>query len=129
MEPTDAKTFGMQLDQLGSIFNVDLSAQKKHGYWLALVDQPIEAVLYACIEALKAESVMPVPAVLRAHARQWSLTRGRHRSQTAEELLQIREALYAQEELQKLIANVWPEEGLRKPLEPWEREDDRAHRP
>lgn len=120
MEPTDATTFGMHLDQLGSVFNVELPLQKKHGYWIALVDLPLEAVQYACVEALKTETFMPVPAVLRSHAREWTRLARHQRPQTDHDMLAIREALMGEEEVRKLIASVWPDDRLKDPIPRYE---------
>lgn len=123
MEPTDVKTFGMNLDQLGAIFNVELSLQKKHGYWIALEDLPLEAVQYACKHVLKTESFMPVPALLRTYAKEWArLSVEQQRSQRP---LALREDLVSQEEVRTLLASIWPEERERwakDPIPPYEQE-------
>lgn len=124
MEPTDAKTFGMSLDQLGAIFNVELTLPKKHGYWIALEDLPLEAVQYACKQALKTESFMPVPALLRTYAKEWArLARDEQRAQSP---LALREDLVSQEEVRRLLASVWPEERERwakDPIPPYEQKE------
>jgi hypothetical protein len=122
MEPTDVKTFGLSLDQLAMVFNVELSLPKKHGYWIALCDMPLEAVQYACLEVLKAEMFMPVPAILRNHAREWVRMARHQRPMPTQDALQIREALMGEEEVRKLIASVWPEEQLKEPLPDYDKE-------
>jgi hypothetical protein len=119
MEPTDAKTFGMHLDQLGSVFNVELPLQKKHGYWVALEDLPLEAVQYACVEVLKTEGFMPAPSVLRSHAREWTRLAKHQRPQPP----QLREDLLSLDELRQLQMQIWPEERdrlLKDPVPPYE---------
>lgn len=106
MEPSDARTFGLSLDQLAMVFNVELGLAKKQAYWIALCDMPLEALQYACVEVLKTEAFMPVPSMLRNHARAWTRLSQRPRPQP----LQIREDLLSLDQLRQLQMQIWPEE-------------------
>lgn len=56
---------------------------------------------------------MPVPAILRAYAKDWQ-QKQRHLAQGSEErgdLLALREELVDPEEVRRLIASVWPGES------------------
>ena len=100
------------------VFNVELALPKKHAYWRALEDMPLEAVQYACTEVLKTETFFPLPAILRSHAREWTKMARHQRPQP----LQIREDLLNHQEVQALITNIWPEERdrLKDPIPPYE---------
>jgi hypothetical protein len=106
-----------------------ISELKQRAYWSLLSPKiSIEEWEGACKRAMLEEtySKIPLPAVLLGYAmerRQAAPPRGA--SHTNAELLAIREANFSAEEIRTLIASIWPEEGLTKPLEPWDREASR----
>jgi len=112
MTMQDLKDFSLCLDQLAEVFNVQLSSMKKHAYYLALQDYPLDAIQAASIQALKEESFFPVPAILRAYAKEWLGTqRGLAQASPAPgDQLALREELVDPEEVRRLIASVWPAE-------------------
>lgn len=114
MDATHVEAFGTLLDSLKRIFHRHLEADDKAAYLLALSDLPFEAIQHACIQALREETFMPVPAILRAYAKDWQQTQ-RVRVQASGDqgdMLALREELVDPEEVRRLIASVWPEDGV-----------------
>ena len=122
METTELMTFGLQLDQLAAVFHCELPVSTKHAYWLALVDLPIEAIQFACVEVLKTETFMPVPAIIRLHALAFQRSYREEAARIEARQLRLTEARVQQEELQKLFASVWPNDTLKDPIPPYEEE-------
>lgn len=115
MDATHVAAFGTLLTSLTRIFHRQLEADDKAAYLLALSDLSYEAVQHACIQALREETFMPVPAILRAYAKEWQAQqRVVTQAVSDEERLLLREALVDPEEVRRLIASVWP--GQTEPL-------------
>lgn len=115
MDATHITVFGRLLDVMGQVFHLTLSRDHKAAYLLALDDLPLEAVQYACRKVFRQETFMPVPAIVRAYAKEW-LQHQREQAeapQTTQELLTLREASVFPEELQALLRSVWPDAAPR----------------
>lgn len=118
MTTQDLKDFSLCLDQLAEVFNVQLSSMKKHAYYMALQDYPLDAIQASSIQVLKEETFFPVPAILRAYAKEW-LGKQRVLAQGnggQGDMLALREELVDPEEVRRLIASVWPGEMEGEPL-------------
>lgn len=104
------------------VFNVELALPKKHAYWRALEDLPLEAVQYACTEVLKTETFFPVPAILRGYAKDWTRMAKSQQQHSTNEVLALREASLSHEEIAAFIASVWPESRLKDPIPAYDQE-------
>ena len=113
MDATHVQAFGTLLSVMAQIFRVGLDTDHKAAYLMALDDLPFEAVQYACKQVLRQETFMPVPAILRAYAKEWQQSQRIREQASVEEgdRLALREALVDPEEVRRLIASVWPERG------------------
>ena len=115
MDATHVSAFGHLLGVMARVFRVSLDADHKAAYLMALDDLPYEAVQHACQQALKDETFMPVPAILRAYAREWQRQEAlRLKDLEAHgDLLALREELASVDDVRALIESVWPEEAER----------------
>jgi hypothetical protein len=116
MDAQHIPAFTKALDLLAAVFSADVSLEKKHGYWMALADYPLEAVEHACLMAMRTEPHFPVPAILRALAREYQHTQ---RAKARPVDLDLQERISAAD-VQALIASVWPEMAQRDAVDPWD---------
>ena len=72
---------------LSTTFRIELSELRLETYMGALIDLPIEAVEWACAQAVKHEPHFPVPLTLRQYARQYREVKLQRAEQHAAKLL------------------------------------------
>lgn len=119
MDETHITAFGRLLDVMARIYNKSLDRDDKAAYLMAVDDLSFEAIQYACKQIFRQETFMPVPSIIRSYAKEWTQAHhGLLPTQSAEQVLALREALMPSDEVQALIASIglWPEEAPPHPL-------------
>lgn len=114
---------------MSELFTDPLTTMRQKLYWHLLSDKlAIEEWEYACHKAMQAETFykVPLPAALMEYVREYRASQKQTSfrdempdgSHTREQLLQLREALIAPEEIRQLIQSALPGYGWEPPEEP-----------
>lgn len=110
MERTHLSALGTLLESLARIFHHSLEKDDRAAYCLALSGLSFEAIQYACTQVLKHETFMPVPAIIRDYAKNWSpayhTVQGAHL--TDQQFLALREGEISSDEIRQLIQSMFP---------------------